>query len=79
MRILNDKSDSKLNTVSIFLTKTEALHMVGYLEQLIEGEGGDHSHLMSEDFDKEINICLYDPKNIANFHPRVQKLIKQDE
>jgi hypothetical protein len=79
MRILNDKSDMKLNTVSLFLTKTETLHLIGYLEQLVDNKSSDHSHLMSEDFKKEITVCVYDPEHIENFHPRIQKLIKSDE
>ena len=79
MRILDDKSDKKLNSVSLFLTKNEAKHLIGYLEQLLENAKGDHSHLMSEDYQKEICICLYNPDNVENFNKRVQKLIFNDE
>lgn len=79
MRILNDRSDVKLNTVSLFLTEAEILHLIGYLEQLLENKGHDHSHLMSEDYSKEITICMYDPEKIEHFNPRIQKLIRNDE
>jgi hypothetical protein len=79
MRILDNDADVKLDAISLFLTKTEALHLIGYLEQLVESTRHDHSHLMSEDYQKEITICLYDSENIKNFEPRIQKLIKIDE
>jgi hypothetical protein len=79
MRILDDKSDKAINSVSIFLTEVEAVHLIGYLEQLVFEKKGDHSHLSSEDYKKEITICLYSPEKIENFNPRVQKLITLDE
>jgi hypothetical protein len=79
MHILDDESDKKLNNISLFLTNNEALHLIGYLEQLLEGKSGDHSHLMSENYKKEITVCLYNSENTKNFHPRIQKLITNDE
>jgi hypothetical protein len=79
MRILDDKSDKKLNTVSLFLIEDEALHLIGYLEQFVENKGSDHSHLISEDYQKEITLFVYDPENISDFHPRIQKLIRDVE
>ena len=58
MRILDDDLDKKLNTVSIFLTKKEAIQMRGYLNQLIEKPELQHAHLSSEDYKKEITVKL---------------------
>ena len=79
MRILDDKADKSINSVSIFLTETEAIYLIGYLEQLVFEKRGDHSHLSSEDYQKEITICLYSPENVDNFHPRIKRLIAHDE
>ena len=79
MRILDDKSDRPINSVSIFLTETEAVYLIGYLEQVVYEKRGDHSHLSSEDYKKEITICLYSPEKIDHFHPRIQKLLSNDE
>ena len=62
MRILNDEDDKSLKLVSVLLTKDEALQMVGYLEDLIQGNT-DHAHVMSDDYSKEITLSLYDQKN----------------
>jgi hypothetical protein len=79
MRILDDVTDRRLNRVSLFLTKGEAKILIGYLKQLIIGkENHDHSHISSEDDQKEIMICVYDPASVSNFASRVQKLIAED-
>jgi len=79
MRILDDASDNRINQVSIFLTKQEALQFLGYVEQLLEDPNTHHSHLSSEDYQKEITISLYDLNDLYSFHPRAKKLILEDE
>ena len=79
MRILDDESDKKLDSVSIFLTKEEAIQLRGYLTQLLDNSKLQHSHLSSADCQKEITICLYDEKHLENFHSRSIKLIQKDE
>ena len=79
MRILDDESDKKLDNISIFLTKEEAIQLRGYLNQLLENTGLQHSHLSSIDYQKEITICLYDEGKLDNFNQRSIKLIKEDK
>jgi hypothetical protein len=80
MHILDDETDKKLNCITIFLTKNEAQQLFGYAKQLLEElSSSDHYHLSSEDYQKEITICLYDTNKLEGFNPRVQKLILQDE
>jgi hypothetical protein len=79
LRILNDESDKKLDSVSVFLTKEEAVQLKGYLNQLLDNPKLQHSHLSSSDYTKEITICLYDEKNLKNFDQRSIRLIKEDK
>lgn len=79
MRILNDETNRKLNNVSLFLTKEEALQLRSYLNQLLDNPKLQHAHLSSEDYQKEITICLYDAKNLNTLHARAKKLIEEDE
>jgi hypothetical protein len=79
LRILNNESDEKLDAISIFLTNAEAVQLRGYLNQLIEKPELQHSHLSSEDYKKEITVCIYDEKDLKGFHPRSIKLIEKDE
>ena len=64
MRMLNDESDTKLDMVSIYLTKKEALQLRGYLNQLIEKPELNHVPFSSEDFKKEMTVCIYDEKDL---------------
>ena len=79
MRILNDESDKKSDNISIFLTKAEALQLRAYLNQLLDNPKIHHIHLSSEDYQKEITVCIYDENNLEGFHPRAIKLIKEDK
>ncbi len=79
MRILNDESGGKLDMVTLFFTKEELKQLIGYAKQLIENPSADHHHLSSEDYKKEITLCIYNEENVKNFSPRVQKLIIKDE
>lgn len=79
MRILDEQSDKKLDTISIFLTEEEAVQLRGYLDQIIDNPKLQHAHLSSEDYKKEITICIYDKKDLEGFHPRSIKLIQKDE
>ena len=79
MRILDEESDKKLDNVSIFLNKEEAVQLRCYLNQLLDNPKLQHSHLSSSDYQKEITICLYDEKNLENFNERSIKLIREDK
>lgn len=81
MRISDDTSDKKLDRITLFLTESEALQLENYLNQFLKKpkEGGLHFHLSSEDYQKEITVCIYDPENIGALHPRAQRLIRDDE
>lgn len=80
MRISDDVSDKKLDRITIFLTESEALQLESYLKQFLEKPKGKgfHFHLSSEDYEKEITVCIYDQKNINALHSRAQKLIHDD-
>ena len=79
MRILDESSDKKLDRVSIFLTKEEAIQLKGYLNQLLDNPKLQHSHFSSSDFQKEITICLYDEQDLEHFNNRSKILIKEDK
>ena len=79
MRILDDEADKKMDNVSIFLTKEEAVQLRGYLNQLLDNPKMQHSHLSSTDYQKEITICLYNENDLEGFSKRSIKLIKEDE
>ncbi len=78
LRILNDESDQRLDKVSVFLTKQEAVQLRGYLNQLLEDPKLQHFHLSNLDCSKEITICIYDEQDFKNFDQRTIRLLKED-
>jgi hypothetical protein len=79
LRILDDEADKKLNNISMFLTKEEAVQLRGCLNQLLENPKLHHVHLSSNDYQKEITVCIYNEEKLDNFHSRAIKLIKEDQ
>lgn len=80
MHIHDDESNEKLSCITMILTKSEVQQMLGYAKQFLENfPSSDHFHLSSDDYQKEITICLYNPESIESYSPRIQKLIKDDE
>ena len=79
MRILDEVNDKKIDAISLFLTKEETLQMAGYLEEMLANPDCHHVHLSSDDYQKEVTLCMYDQKKLDDFHPRAKRLILEDE
>ena len=81
MRISDDVTDKKLDRITLFLTEPEAIQLESYLKPFLEKpkEKELHFHLSSEDYQKEITVCIYNPENIRALHSRAQKLIRDFE
>ena len=79
MRLLNQDDDKPLHRVLVFLTKTEALELRDSIDVLLEDSAGRHEHISSEDYRKEITVCIYDPINLESFDNRSRTLTVNDE
>jgi len=82
MRILDQDNDNKLDQICIYLRLEEAKELRDFLDDLISNPpAGQHRHVSSEDFQKEITVCLYDKNNkeiMQQFDKRSIKLIEKD-
>ena len=80
MYILDDLTNKKLDSITLILNENEIRQLIGYAKQLLEKKSSsDHYHLSSEDYQKEITICIYNSENIKQFNDRIQKLIMDDK
>ena len=79
MRLLNDDSNKPLNCVTIYLTQSEAEQLRASVVSLLEDPYGNHSHISSSDFQKEVTVCIYSPESISTFDERSQRLILNDQ
>ena len=78
MRILNEKTDEAISHITLYLTLSEASELRDSLEALITNPLGRHEHIPSDDYSKEITVCLYDLNVLDNFNERSRRLIIQD-
>ena len=80
MRLLDEGSDKSINRVTVYLTKSEADELYNDLKRIIDTPKNNHAHVSSDDYKKEITICLYDENMLdEGFNDRSKKLIKYDE
>lgn len=77
MRIL-DNSDQSLENVILYLTAIEAAELKHGLDDLISKSFGNHVHVSSDDYKKELTICIYDIKNLKGFSQRSIDLINNE-
>jgi len=77
MRIHDLDSDQSLKEIVIFLKPEEAQQMRDYVKLAIANPKA-HYHVSSEDYSKEITICLYDPDDLTDFSERSKEIILED-
>jgi len=77
MRIHDDESDRTLDSVTLFLTRSEAEYLQGLLPDLLAGT--HHGHVSSADFEKELTVCVYDPGVLEGFSDRAKRIILDDK
>jgi hypothetical protein len=79
MRILNLNTDAKVDNTILYLTKSEAQELIGYLENLLANpSNANHHHLSADDYTKELTVCVYDTADLSGFDDRSKKLIAND-
>ena len=78
MRIHDEESDRSLSKIIVFLTKSEAEELKSDLNSLLANPIGNQPHLSSEDYRKEITVCIYDEARLERFSDRPKRLIRED-
>lgn len=79
MRILDEISDKSLENVILYLTFAEASELRDSLDELLKKPLNNHAHISSENFQKELTICIYDMDNLNGFDERSVNLIIKDQ
>ncbi len=75
MRILDEIADKSLESVIVYLTLSEATELRDSIDELLKKPINNHNHVSSENFQKEITICIYDANNLNGFDERSKNLI----
>jgi hypothetical protein len=79
VRILNEQTDKSLDAVIVYLTKQEAAELKDSLEQILADHEGRHEHISSEDYRKELTVCIYEMDQLDRFNDRSKRLILEDK
>jgi hypothetical protein len=79
LRILDEQVNKSLDAAIIYLTKQEAAELRDSLEQLLAEQLGRHEHISSDDYRKELTVCIYDPNQLDQFDERSKRLIIEDK
>jgi len=78
MRFLDIKSKNKMDKIIVYLTKNEAEELYQSLHKILIDENL-HEHILSEDYTKELRICIYNNQNLSQFDERSKTLIIEDK
>ena len=78
MRLLDDDADRKLDRVTLFLTLDEPNGLKDSLEGLIQRPNGNHAHVSTRDFRKEITVSVYDENQLDGLSERSKRLIREE-
>ena len=78
MRILDVLTNKSSSNLILYLTESEARELSSSLNELIRNSSNNHSHISSDDYQKELSVCLYDPNKLNGFNERSKKLIIDD-
>ena len=68
-----------LHHVLLCLTQAEAKELRDSLEAILAGTPNRHEHVPSDDYSKEITVCIYDISNLGHFDERSRRLIAADD
>ena len=79
MYILDETSDKSLSKIIVYLTMSEILELKDSIDSLLVKPQNNHMHVPSEDYKKEITICIYDKDRLTGFNERSMKLLTSDE
>jgi len=78
MRILDEERNNSVDRATLLLTRSEAQELLDSLQELLANSKEQHTHVPSEDYQKEITLAVYEPGNTEGFNQRCQKLIQDD-
>lgn len=79
MRIFDEKNQRPIDSVTLFLTLSEAKELRGDLDQLIlDHSDANHKHVSDETYQHEVTVCIYDRNNLNGFSDEAKRLLLED-
>ena len=78
MRIYDSEGDKTLDNITLYLTIDEAKELYNDLINLIERPVGNHLHISSNDYQRELTVCIYEKDNLSMFDEKSKKILSTD-
>lgn len=75
MRIYDPDNDKTFDNVTLYLTIDEARELYDDLAGIIEHPAGNHAHINSSDYQKEVTVCVYDTEHLDLFDEKSKKIL----
>jgi hypothetical protein len=75
--MLDEDSDRSLSRVTLYLTIDEARELRSTLDAVVQ-DRSRHEHISSNDYEKQITVCVYDTSTLQGFSERSRRLILED-
>lgn len=60
MRIRDNDRDVEVRNATLFVTAADAEAIRETLAMLLESGGNTHDHISTDDFERELTVCLYE-------------------
>lgn len=78
MKIYSEDADALVNSITLYLTKSEASELRGALEAILT-DPMSHQHVANADYSREVTVCLYDVDTLTHFDTRSRQIIIEDK
>lgn len=79
MDIYDPINEKSLESLTLYITIDEAKELYDDLAKLIADPIGNHTHINSSDYKKELTVCIYDPENMNLFNKATKNLLQKTE
>jgi hypothetical protein len=79
MHIHDVDNDTVTSNAVLYLKASEAQELVDDLKALLKKPQGNHAHINSDDYKKEITICIYDIDNLDDFDDVSREIILSEK
>jgi hypothetical protein len=77
--MLDEDRNLAVNRLTLLLTRAEMAELRDSAAGLLAHPEHQHSHVPSEDYQKEVTLVVYDPNDLSGLHERCRRVILKDE
>ena len=77
MHIYDSNNDKTVDNVVLYLTPEEAKELFDDLGRVMKNPCGNHAHVSSSDYQRELTVCVYRKEDIDTFDKRSRQILEE--